>query len=77
MNKQKLFEIALLLTILLAMFFTGYAMREVQGEFIADEYLTEKVQEQRWRINGLEQHVKQYEDNACTDVIIETQIVRR
>lgn len=69
-------ETGLIILILTTMFFTGYMVRELEGEFIAEDYLTEKVQEQQWRINGLEQHVKQYEANACTDVIIETQIVR-
>ena len=63
-------ETGLIILLLTTMFFTGYAIREVQGQYVADEYLTEKVQEQQWRINGLEQHVKQYEANACTSAIV-------
>lgn len=38
--------------------------------------LTNKTQDQFWKIRGLEQHVKQYKADACTDVLIDVQVVK-
>lgn len=69
------FEVAVILVLFVAMFTCGYLARDIEGQFVADAYLTEKVQEQQWTINGLSQHVKQYEENTCSHVLIETQLV--
>lgn len=47
----------------------------LQKNYDADalSVLVDKTQEQFWELNGLEQQVKQYESNPCTNTIIQTQ----
>ena len=67
---MKPLEITLIFSLLFAMFMCGYMVREVQGQYVADAYLTEKVQEVGWDVKGLEQLNMQLERGDFYDVII-------
>lgn len=51
----------------------------LQKEYDADKlsFLTNQTQEQFWTMQGLEQKVRQYESNPCSDVIIQTQFIEK
>lgn len=60
------FEIALLLTILFAMFFTGYMVGEVKGQYVADSFLIEQVQDLMAERNGYKQLYETANKGICT-----------
>ena len=67
---MKIYEVALIITILFTCMTFGFFIAELQLQAISDTYLAEKVQNQFWQIQGLEQQVRQYEQGDFYDVII-------
>ena len=52
MNKL---EICMVLVLSFALLFTGWAIRDMEGQYVADRALTEAVQEYKAESNGWEQ----------------------